>query len=203
MMRCVAVLAMACLMSEIEVQTASSDRSPPAPCTLPFRERLCFARTRRRAAPSEARSRRVSDVVLTHNQRWQASGVRRVSPALSAGLTMRLRGGGPETALFERALQSNDAGAVSDAVDGILGMKIGRENLRGGERPEPPFRGGARGEAEFRMLQAIENNDACAFEAAVGLALVRMPRVLSVLLLFSAFTRAHSVHAAEKSYPPV
>ena len=119
---------------------------------------------------------------------------------------MRLRGGGgggPETASFERALQSNDAGAVSDAVDGILGMKIGRENLRGGERPEPPFRGGARGEAEFRMLQAIENNDACAFEAAVGLALVRMPRVLSVLLLISAFTRAHSVHAAEKSYPPV
>jgi len=114
MMRCVAVLAMACLMSEIE-----------------------------------------------------ASGVRRVSPALSAGLTMRLRGGGPETALFERALQSNDAGAVSDAVDGILGMKIGRENLRGGERPEPPFRGGARGEAEFRMLQAIENNDPYAFEAAV------------------------------------
>ena len=92
--------------------------------------------------------------------------------------------------LHTALLQSNDAGAVSDAVDGILGMKLGRENLRGGERPEPSFRGGARGEAEFRMLQAIENNDACAFEAAVGLALVRMPRVLSVLLLFSAWVAA-------------
>ena len=88
---------------------------------------------------------------------------------------LRLRGGATGTAAFEQGLQSNDAGAVSDAVDKILGVKLPRENLRGGERPEPPFRGGARGEAEFRLSQAIESNDPYAFEAAVGLALARMP----------------------------
>eukprot|EP00802_Teleaulax_amphioxeia_P024792 Tamp_25539.p2 GENE.Tamp_25539~~Tamp_25539.p2 ORF type:complete len:179 (-),score=38.03 Tamp_25539:401-937(-) len=99
----------------------------------------------------------------------QASGAScHVSPAGRAGLkVLRLRGGATGTAAFEQALQSNDAGAVSDAVDKILGVKLPRENLRGGERPEPPFRGGARGEAEFRLSQAIESNDPYAFEAAV------------------------------------
>jgi len=183
MMRRVAMLALACLASQVSGRARHVRARALHPAVraatalaLPRAARPC---PRWRAAGGGCGGERATDEPAARAGCWQASGAScHVSPAGRAGLkVLRLRGGATGTAAFEQALQSNDAGAVSDAVDKILGVKLPRENLRGGERPEPPFRGGARGEAEFRLSQAIESNDPYAFEAAVGLALARMPHL--------------------------